>query len=52
VAEHQGRHLICNGVQLLQDGQNKYSCFTHTRLGLTKNISSEYGLWKAFVLHF
>lgn len=43
-------HLTINRFQLLQCGQHKHSCLSHTRLGLTKDIHGQNSLRNALVL--
>mmetsp|Transcript_23562 Transcript_23562/g.35816 ORF Transcript_23562/g.35816 Transcript_23562/m.35816 type:complete len:269 (+) Transcript_23562:641-1447(+) len=57
VAEDQDADLIlpcweCICVQLVKGGEDKYSCFTHTTLGLTDDVHAKDRLRDTFVLDF
>jgi hypothetical protein len=57
VAKNQNRDLVLalwegGGVELMESGQDKDSCLSHSGLGLADNVHSQNSLWNALVLHF
>merc|ERR1719273_1574075 len=50
VTHHQHRNLSIHGLNLLESSQNKYSSFSHARLGLAQNVHTQDSLGDALVL--
>ena len=50
VTENDGRDLSVDRLELLKYGQDKDGGFTHTRLGLTKDVLTQDGLGDTFLL--
>ena len=51
VADDQSCYLILNGLQLLQNREDKDSSLAHTRLGLADDIHTQDSLWYALMLN-
>ncbi len=52
MAENQGRNLLINRSDLLEDRENEDSSLTHTRLGLANDICAKNSLRDAGVLNY
>lgn len=50
MAHNQYRGLSCNGIDLLEGGQDEDSGLTKTRFGLAENIRTKNGLRNAYLL--
>jgi hypothetical protein len=50
VTQDEARDLIFFYIELMQGSQDKDGSLSHTRLGLTHNITSQHSLWDGFML--